>query len=197
MTDLKSWRDHGPQLIEQALPLGICEEILEYFVANDPRPRSYQGVVDDRLRRCEFVPLDDPKLAARVHALKEPLSESYGTTLSLIDGQVPLIYRYGVGVGFVTHHDEVTEIEIARAANNGQPVLHGDITVSISLSPPEDYTGGELYFVEPEVEFKLAMGGLVTFPATRRVLHGVRPISSGHRFAMILRFRASEPGGQK
>lgn len=197
MTATIAWREQGPQLLENALPISTCEQILEYFAAREPRPRSYQGVVDERLRHCDYVPITDPVLAAQVHSLKEPVSELYGVPLALVDGQSPLIYRYGAGIGFVTHHDEVTDVEVARAADNGQPVVHGDITVTVSLSAPETYADGEFYFVDPPLEFKLPMGGLLTFPATRRVLHGVRPITSGHRFSMLMRFLAQVPDGRR
>ena len=191
-TAITSWQDYNPRVIDEAVTADLCDRLLGYFATQDYRPRSYQGVVDARLRRCDYVAITDASLAAEVHALTEPISSLYGVPVEIVAGQDPLVYRYEQGIGFVTHHDEVTEVEVARAENNGQPVVHGNITVTVSLSPADRYEGGELYFVDPPAEFKLPVGAAVTFPATRRVLHGVRPIASGYRFALLLRFAVAD-----
>jgi PKHD-type hydroxylase len=129
-----------------------------------------------------------------VRRLSRYVSEAFGVELVDIETQDPLVYRYDVGPGFVVHHDEVTAIELTRARANGQPVIGGDVTVAGALSQPETYGGGELFFTEPQVaEFKASQGAAVTFPATRSFMHGVRPVTHGHRYALLVRLNVAEP----
>ncbi|MDJ0346295.1 2OG-Fe(II) oxygenase [Streptomyces sp. H10-C2] len=173
--------------MEDALPQQVCDEILQHFKLSAPRPRSYQGIVDEALRNCEFaeVPGD---LAGTVTQQTAGLVEDYfGVATQPMDGQPQVVYRYGEGVGFVTHHDEVTEIELQRARSNGQPVLGGDITTILFLNSAEDYSGGALYFEDPQLEFRPRKGTFVAFPATRKFLHGVRPVLIGERYTLLAR----------
>jgi PKHD-type hydroxylase len=115
------------------------------------------------------------------------VDEYFGVESTPVVGQPQLIYRYGQGVGFVTHHDEVTEVELERAAANGQPVIGGDLTTVLFLNPPAAYSGGALYFEDPRLELRPPRGSLVAFPATRQYMHGVRPIEQGERFTLLVR----------
>jgi PKHD-type hydroxylase len=184
-----SWEECGPTVVEDAVSTSLCQRILAYFARCVPAARSYQGVVNGEQRRCDFVALSEEGILQDVHQMGlEMIGACYPQGIALIEGQVPLIYRYTKGVGFVTHHDEVTAVEVSRAAENGQPVIHGDITATFSLSDPDEYDGGELYFVGHDSEYKLRKGSAVTFPATRQMMHGVRSITRGERFTMLIRF---------
>jgi predicted 2-oxoglutarate/Fe(II)-dependent dioxygenase YbiX len=98
-----------------------------------------------------------------------------------------VIYRYPRGVGFTPHHDRVTAIELARARDNGQPVLGGEFTAVLFLSDSEEYGGGELYFPDHRLAFKPASGSLVVFPATEEFVHGVAPVTWGERLTTVAR----------
>lgn len=52
----------------------------------------------------------------------------------------------------------------------------------------EDYEGGELYFPEYEIEIKPSAGELIFFPGNHLYLHGVREVTSGHRYAVMTFF---------
>ncbi|WP_367115176.1 2OG-Fe(II) oxygenase [Actinophytocola sp.] len=56
------------------------------------------------------------------------------------------------------------------------------------LNDPDQYEGGELYFVRPvDLELRPPSGTLVSFPATRDYLHGVRPIGDEERYTLLVR----------
>ncbi len=90
----------------------------------------------------------------------------------------PLFNRYGVGQHFGVHVDN---------AVRGDPLtgmrIRTDLSVTLFLSEPGEYDGGELvvedYYGSHEV--KLPAGDLVLYPATS--LHTVTPISRGVRVA--------------
>lgn len=173
----------------------LCNQLLASFKAQNARPRSYQGAVDPTVRKCDYahVPTD---LAKQVDGLiAERIDSHFALTTRPIPDQPHLIYRYGEGVGFTTHHDEVTDVEQERARTNAQPVIGGDITAVVFLNPPDAYVGGALYFEQPvQAEVRPSRGSLVSFPAIREFLHGVRPIEAGERFTLLARRKATVDG---
>jgi PKHD-type hydroxylase len=88
----------------------------------------------------------------------------------------PLFNRYGVGQSFGTHVDG------AIRAVPGTPVrIRTDLSVTLFLSEPDEYDGGELT-VEDRYgtqEVKLSAGDLVLYPSTS--LHHVKPVTRGTR----------------
>jgi len=90
----------------------------------------------------------------------------------------PLFNRYGQGQHFGIHVDN---------AVRGDPLtglrIRTDLSVTLFLSEPDEYDGGEL-IVEDHYgsqEIKLPAGHLVLYPATS--LHTVTPITRGVRVA--------------
>jgi PKHD-type hydroxylase len=90
----------------------------------------------------------------------------------------PLFNRYGIGQHFGTHVDG------AIRAVPGTPVrIRTDLSVTLFLTEPEDYDGGELT-VEDKYgvhEVKLPAGDMVLYPSTS--LHHVKPVTRGTRLA--------------
>src|SRR6202161_4668793 len=90
----------------------------------------------------------------------------------------PLFNRYGVGQHFGVHVDN---------AVRGDPLtglrIRTDLSVTLFLSEPEEYDGGELgvedYYGSHEVQ--LSAGDLVLYPASS--LHMVTPVTRGMRVA--------------
>jgi PKHD-type hydroxylase len=187
------WHMRGPLVIEDVLSEQLCDDLLHSFRSSEAQPRSYQGVVDQSLRNCAFAEVPGDLADMVLKLVAHHVDGYFGIESAPITSQPQLIYRYGEGVGFVTHHDEVTKVERERAEHNGQPVIGGDLTTVLSLNGPDEYTGGALYFEQPPLELRPPKGTLVAFPATRDFMHGVNPIERGERFSLLARrsfFRA-------
>src|SRR5262245_26014132 len=90
----------------------------------------------------------------------------------------PLFNRYGLGQHFGTHVDG------AIRAVPGTPVrIRTDLSVTLFLTEPEDYDGGELT-VEDNYgtqEVKLPAGDMVLYPSTS--LHHVKAVTRGTQIA--------------
>jgi PKHD-type hydroxylase len=90
----------------------------------------------------------------------------------------PLFNRYGVGQHFGVHIDNAVRGDLLTGLR-----IRTDLSVTLFLSEPEDYDGGEL-LVEDHYgaqQIKLPAGHLVLYPATS--LHTVTPITRGVRVA--------------
>lgn len=88
----------------------------------------------------------------------------------------PLISRADVGMGYGTHVDD---------ALMGASQLRTDLAYTLFLTPPEAYEGGALVIESAagEVDFKLAAGSLVLYPAS--FLHRVEAVTAGSRLAAV------------
>jgi PKHD-type hydroxylase len=90
----------------------------------------------------------------------------------------PLFNRYGVGQHFGIHVDNAVRGDHLTGAR-----IRTDLSVTLFLSEPEEYDGGELivedYYGSHRV--KLPAGHLVVYPASS--LHAVTPVTRGARVA--------------
>ena len=67
----------------------------------------------------------------------------------------------------------------------GNPTIRTDVGMTIFLSNPETYSGGELVIQSPSgnVSAKMKKGDAILYPTTR--LHGVAPVQSGKRMVAV------------
>ena len=92
----------------------------------------------------------------------------------------PLFNRYSVGHGFGNHIDNAVRYD--RSVQPPQPV-RTDLSVTLFLSSPQDYDGGELVIESSGGlhKVKLPAGDLLLYPATS--VHRVEPVTRGERLA--------------
>ncbi|MEV0850433.1 2OG-Fe(II) oxygenase [Streptomyces sp. NPDC049954] len=188
-----TWKSRLPLLVESAIPLSLCGALTDHAHGQTARSRTYQGVIDESLRKSEYVEVPTYLEQAVVSHCAEHIRSHFGIVPTRVATQPAVIYRYGPGIGFVAHHDEVTDIERERARTNGQPVVGGNLTLVVWLNTPDSYGGGELFFENPAQEIKPHCGTVVAFPATRDHIHGVRPITRGERVTLVVRVDAECP----
>lgn len=89
----------------------------------------------------------------------------------------PLVARYGPGQAYGTHVDD--------AVMAGDPPVRSDLSVTLFLSDPAAYEGGELVIETPggEDAIKLAAGDALLYPST--TLHRVAPVTRGERLVAV------------
>ena len=159
------------------------------------------------IREAKFV---DGRISARTERNKYnqemvPESEMYVEVLRVIEMAVrenyefnltafprymtrPIISRYEVGMFYKGHVDK----PVMNFMDNkfglmplGQNYVRSDLSMTLFLSDPASYDGGELYFEAPlnSVKVKLDAGSAVVYPTGRR--HQVLPVTRGVRYAAI------------
>lgn len=105
-------------------------------------------------------------------------SQTFRETLSPCAVSQVLYARYGVGDGYGKHVDAVM---------TSMPPIRADVSLTIFLSDPSSYGGGELrlcHGAAMEQDLKLAAGAAVAYPTT--LVHEVRPIDRGERRVAVL-----------
>lgn len=89
----------------------------------------------------------------------------------------PIISKYNNGMNYGWHTDSpIMTIEYT---------IRVDLSITVFLSDPATYTGGELEIEMPggNVLYKLNKGGAIIYPTTK--LHRVRPVTDGERVAAV------------
>ncbi|MBW4553484.1 MAG: Fe2+-dependent dioxygenase [Aphanocapsa sp. GSE-SYN-MK-11-07L] len=154
----------------------------------------------DKLNQAKFV---DGKLTAGWHArmvkhntqlhddggrLKDELQQTVLTALqqnSLLQMAAhpkqirpPLFSRYQEGMHYGTHVDNAL---MGKDAD----LIRSDISLTLFLSDPDSYTGGELVIesTQGEQAFKLPAGAMIIYPSS--TLHRVEPVNQGVRLAAV------------
>jgi PKHD-type hydroxylase len=92
--------------------------------------------------------------------------------------RLPIFNRYEAGMNYGAHVDG------AIFNDNGQ-LLRADLAVTLFLSSPDSYDGGELVIesLHGEEEIKLEAGEAVVYSANS--VHRVAPVTKGIRFAAV------------
>ncbi|MBD1873495.1 Fe2+-dependent dioxygenase [Nodosilinea sp. FACHB-131] len=88
-----------------------------------------------------------------------------------------LFSRYGVGMSYGRHTD--------NALMGGANFYRSDVSLTVFLSGPDDYDGGELVIegADSEQPYKLAAGSAIVYPST--TLHRVEPVVRGDRIVAV------------
>ena len=90
----------------------------------------------------------------------------------------PIMFsRYEPGMEYGTHVD--------NAVMSGRPPVRSDVSLTLFLSEPDTYDGGELTIqtMTGEEQIKLPAGSIVTYPSS--TLHRVAPVTRGVRVAAV------------
>jgi PKHD-type hydroxylase len=91
----------------------------------------------------------------------------------------PIIFsRYKEGMYYGLHTDNAI-------MGDEENLIRTDLSMTLFLSPPSSYEGGELVFetTQGQEAFKLEAGSMIVYPTT--TLHRVEPIRKGVRLAAV------------
>ncbi len=90
----------------------------------------------------------------------------------------PLFSRYEPGMSYGTHVDN-------SLMDRGASLMRSDISLTLFLSDPDSYIGGELVIESTHGEevFKLPASCMIIYPSS--TLHRVEPVTSGVRLAAV------------
>jgi predicted 2-oxoglutarate/Fe(II)-dependent dioxygenase YbiX len=134
-----------------------------------------------RSTRLEAPSAVDALLRRRLLAVRPGLEALFDRPLGELE---PLqVLRYGPGDYFVAHQDGNTPLIF-------DDTRHRRVSLSLLLSAPENWTGGQLVFQGADRQVaEVAPGGAIAFRA--ETTHEVTPLESGERLSVAAWFRAA------
>jgi PKHD-type hydroxylase len=122
---------------------------------------------------------DAPVLPHLRQIIQQALQHNALFQISALPKQISpiLISRYETGMEYGSHVD--------NAFMGDEPRMRSDLSLTLFLSAPETYEGGELVIESSQGEqaFKLEAGAMVLYPSS--TLHRVEQVTAGVRVAAI------------
>ena len=136
---------------------------------------------NEQLKRSPGAALPVDQIIAQA-LIRHPVFQAWAVPMRM---SAPLFNRYGEGMFYGNHVDNPV------VGNN--PPLRADISLTLFLSDPADYDGGELVVESPAgaTAVKLAAGS--AFAYLSNALHRVNRITRGERFAAVSWFQSMIP----
>lgn len=99
------------------------------------------------------------------------------------DWEVSQILHYGVGGHYIPHVDAETLLTDELNLRVWEKTLDRDLSIVYFLN--DDFEGGELKFPDLDLSIKPKAGTLICFPSDHNYVHGVTPVTSGHRYTLV------------
>ena len=155
--------------------------------------RSTAGAQSAKVKKNEQLPPNSDIARRLGEAVIGALAANPLFVSAAIPKQIfpPLFNRYGVGQHFGVHVDNAVRGDHLSGAR-----IRTDLSVTLFLSEPEEYDGGELivedYYGSHRI--KLPAGHLVLYPATS--LHAVTEMTRGVRVASFFWLQSMVRDGQ-
>ncbi|MGJ4910617.1 Fe2+-dependent dioxygenase [Bradyrhizobium sp. HKCCYLRH2060] len=144
--------------------------------------RSTAGAQSAMVKRNEQLPPDSEVARKLGHRIISAMTANPRFLAAAIPQQIfpPLFNRYSAQSG---HHFGIHVDNAVRGDKLTGLRIRTDLSVTLFLSEPEDYDGGELVIEDlyGSHEVKLPAGDLVLYPASS--LHMVTPVTRGVRVA--------------
>jgi len=113
------------------------------------------------------------------HYIQEANRNYFQFDLTQWSDQIQYTEYNGKGTHYKWHADS--------AHSSLSPMLVRKLSISLLLSPPDDYEGGEFQLLSSDSKemktFKPEMGQAIIFPSY--LTHRVRPLKSGHRVSLV------------
>jgi len=174
------------------LPAPVCQAVLDEFDDDDFYASEIQRsdgsvVIDDRARKTHQVFVEPAHWTGSfITHFAEQANLLWG--LDLVGLGTMSILRYSEGSHFGWHVDTLVYDTTAYTQFPEAGVLERKLSVTINLSDPADYEGGDLEFLNAtgqrfaQSELR-ERGSIVVFPST--VGHRVTPVTRGVRYALV------------
>ena len=144
--------------------------------------RSTAGAQSAMVKRNEQLPPDSEAARTLGNRILSALTASPRFISAAIPLQIfpPLFNRYAASGG---HHFGLHVDNAVRGDRLTGQRIRTDLSVTLFLSEPDEYDGGELVIEDSygSHQVKLEAGDMILYPATS--LHRVEPVTRGTRFA--------------
>lgn len=144
-----------------------------------------EWVLDRRVRDTQEVDLPPPvrERIAKIQAAANAnhIDPFYGVEVR--DAEPFQLLHYGTQGHYAPHVDAETPLRDEDDREFWEKSMDRDLSVVYFLS--DNFAGGELVFPDLGVSLKPARGTLVCFPSCHHYVHGVMPVTQGHRYTLV------------
>ncbi|MEQ1579535.1 MAG: 2OG-Fe(II) oxygenase [Steroidobacteraceae bacterium] len=163
---------------------GMTDSLVSNF-EGEAEPGVVEWVINKRIRDTQEVQLP-AGLVARLDAVLDSGVQRFINPFYRVevrDREPPQVLHYGSGGHYIPHVDAETLFKDDAGLDLWEKSLDRDLSVVCFLN--DDFAGGELVFPGLDLTIKPQAGTLVCFPADHNYIHGVNPVTAGHRYTLV------------
>lgn len=152
---------------------------------DEAETETVEWVVNTKIRDTQQVHLPDD-VAQRLDGIVDASILAFINPyfqVEVRDSEPSQILHYGVGGHYIPHVDAETLYKDDIGLEMWEKTLDRDLSVVYFLN--DDFAGGELFFPALDLVVTAEAGTLVCFPSDHNYIHGVKPVTSGHRYTVV------------
>jgi predicted 2-oxoglutarate/Fe(II)-dependent dioxygenase YbiX len=168
----------------------MTDSLVSNFAEDAPEDRV-EWVVDKRVRYTQELKLTD-ELRVRLRRIDDASISRFVNpffAVEVSEREPSQVLHYGTGGHYVPHVDAETLYKDDEGRDFWEKTLNRDLSIVYFLN--DDFTGGELVFPHFDLVVRPEAGSLICFPSDHNFIHGVNPVSSGHRFTSVTWLRVA------
>jgi len=191
---------------QSAIPGRICDEIVRYGNQNKPsvavtgpyqdKKLSHKDLNDlKKTRNSNIVWLKDTWIYKEIHPYVELANRKAGWNFEWDHSESCQFTKYKLNQYYDWHNDSWTQPYSRKDKNDPSHGKIRKLSVTVSLSDPKNYKGGELEFDfrdrNPNKKTNIIKckeiipkGSIVVFPSF--VWHRICPVKSGERYSLVI-----------
>lgn len=149
------------------------------------KSNSTKFSVDKKVRDTQMIDMED--IASEIIDLYRNIVVNVINPFyefEIKDSELPQLLHYGIEGHYMPHCDG----ESLWKPPGNEPLIwrkSTDRDLSSVLFLNDDFEGGDFVFPDLKVRVRPEPGMLVCFPSTHEYLHGVEPVTKGHRYSMV------------
>ena len=152
---------------------------------DEAQTENLEWVVNRNIRHTQEVQLS-PAISQKLRdidgaSIASFINPFYG--IKVRDAEPPHILHYGPGGHYIPHVDAETLYKDEMELEMWEKTLDRDLSVVYFMN--DDFAGGELVFPAFNLRIKPEAGMLVCFPSDHHYIHGVNPVTHGHRYTIV------------
>jgi predicted 2-oxoglutarate/Fe(II)-dependent dioxygenase YbiX len=148
------------------------EHGVEWVINKDIRDTHYLHQTTTIVRKLRSM------LKSGISAFVEPFYD-----IKIRDWEPLQLLHYGSGGHYIPHVDAETLYTDEEGLELWEKTLDRDLSVVYFLN--DDFEGGELFFPKLDLLIEPEAGTLVCFPSDHNYIHGVKPVTTGHRYTVV------------
>tara|TARA_B100000787_G_scaffold166301_1_gene151338 strand:+ start:591 stop:1166 length:576 start_codon:yes stop_codon:yes gene_type:complete len=175
-------------VFKKGLPIEFCDKVLS--LANHKKEATVSNN-DTTKRKSNITWLNESWINETLKPYIDKANQDTGWNLQWDYTEKAQLTEYGKGQYYKWHIDQLAEPYGEKYGKDWQGKIR-KLSVTVSLSDPEDYEGGRLeFYTSNPFEQKiiscdqiLDKGSLVVFPSY--IWHQVTPITKGNRKSLVL-----------
>lgn len=159
--------------------------LTDSLVSNFDDAVDAEWVVNTAIRNTQEVQLPDA-IRKRLRRIDDSCIAGFINpfyAVEVCDREPSQILHYGAGGHYIPHVDAETLYKDDNDREVWERTLDRDLSVVYFLN--NDFAGGQLFFPDLDLSIAPAAGTLVCFPSDHNFIHGVRSVTSGHRYTIV------------